>query len=383
MTKKKLDSPLINQWLIELDAVIRHEVLHYIAESRAIKAGDLFFDPSPFITIDGELVNALFFHMEKLDEAKKDTELAELISSVGSLEGLNATKRFLGEHDFLFQVIEKTSIEDLNKQAQNSLTNKYPLAIRTVEYLIEQTGANDLPSFLKSPKLNECFSIENLGFENNLEEILVYHTEIIKKHRNVQKVYQSKPRLLTSNKKYEFIDIQMEIKNNEISLNCNYKLDKIAKLNSKHRQQILAYCDELVKHYIEQYSSNKNQTETSDIPIPPPKKMLAPRYDGYLPFIIGLHCIKNASKYKEVNSLEYNKTFKSFKDFIKVYLFEKFDFLKEEFSTWHLKNSTENYSDDLNTYISDVLTKRINMHVNKAQRLIYEYETLYFPVEDT
>ncbi|TOG95952.1 hypothetical protein CGI90_26650, partial [Vibrio parahaemolyticus] len=114
-------------------------------ESRAIDAGDFFFDSSPFMTIDEELINALLVHMDRLDEAEEDIELAELISSVGSLDGLNATKRFLDEHDFLFQVIEKTSIKDLSRQAQNALTNKYPIAIRTVEYLMEQTGTNGLP----------------------------------------------------------------------------------------------------------------------------------------------------------------------------------------------------------------------------------------------
>ncbi|RBM33412.1 hypothetical protein [Vibrio tarriae] len=383
MTKKKLDSPFVNQWLIELDAVIRHEVLHYLVESRAIDAGDFFFDSSPFMTIDEELINALLVHMDRLDEAEEDTELAELISSVGSLDGLNATKRFLDEHDFLFQVIEKTSIKDLSRQAQNALTNKYPIAIRTVEYLMEQTGTNGLPRFLKSAKLNECFSIENLGFENNLEEILVFHTKIVKNQRNAKKIYQSKPRLFTSNKKYEFIDIEMEKNNNEIRLNCNYKLDKIAKLNNKYRQQVLAYCEELVKHHIDQYSSTENQTETSDIPIPPPEKMLAPRYDGYLPYIIGLYCIKNMSKYKEVKNLEYDVEFDSFRDFIKVRLFDRFDFIQEEFTKWHSKNNTENHLDDLNTYISDVLTKRFNVNIRKTQCLINKYEELYFPSEDT
>ncbi|HDY8172470.1 hypothetical protein [Vibrio vulnificus] len=383
MTKKKLDSPLVNQWLIELDAVIRHEVLHYLVESRAIDAGDFFFDPSPFMTIDGELMNALFVYMDRLDEAEEDTELAELISSVGSLRGLNATKRFLDEHDFLFQVIEKTSIKDLSRQAQNALTNKYPIAIRTVEYLMEQTGANSLPRCLKSAKLNECFSIENLGFENDLEKILVFHTKIVKNHRNAKKVYQSKPRLFTSNKKYEFIDIEMENNNNEKCINVQYKLYKIAKLNNKYRQQVLAYCEELVKHHIDLYSSTENQTETSDIPIPPPENMLAPRYDGYLPYIIGLYCIKNMSKYKEVKNLEYDIEFDGFRHFIKVRLFDKFDFIQEEFMTWHSKNNTKNYLNDINTYISDVLIKRFNANIRKTQCLINKYEKLYFPSEDT
>ncbi|PSU47326.1 hypothetical protein C9J12_15085 [Photobacterium frigidiphilum] len=271
MTKKRLDSPLVNQWLIELDAVIRHEVLHYLVESRVIEAGDLFLDPLP-MALEQELLSALLIHMDKLYETEDDTELAELISSVGSLESLNATQRFLDEHDFFLQVIEKTSFEDLSKQAQNALTNKYPIAIRTVEYLMIQTGENCLPPCLKSPKLNECFNIENLWLENNLEEILVFHTEIIKNQRNAKKVNQDKPKLVTSNKKYELIDIKIEKNNDEIRLISNYKL---AKLNNKHRQQVLAYCEELVKHHIEQYTSTQNQTETSDIPIPPPEKMLA------------------------------------------------------------------------------------------------------------
>lgn len=75
MTKKRLDSPLVNQWLIELDAVIRHEVLHYLVESRVIEAGDLFLDPLP-MALEQELLSALLIHMDKLYETEDDTELA-------------------------------------------------------------------------------------------------------------------------------------------------------------------------------------------------------------------------------------------------------------------------------------------------------------------
>ncbi|WP_217909320.1 hypothetical protein, partial [Vibrio vulnificus] len=116
---------------------------------------------------------------------------------------------------------------------------------------------------------------------------------------------------------------------------------------------------------------------------PPPEKMLAPRYDGYLPYIIGLYCIKNMSKYKEVKYLEYDVEFDSFRDFIKVRLFDRFDFIQEEFTNWHSNNNTENHLDDLNAYISDVLTKRFNANIRKTQYLINKYEELYFPSEDT
>jgi hypothetical protein len=382
MTNKKLNTPLVDQWLIELDAVIRHEILYYLVESRVAEAGDLYFDPSPFMVLDEELLNALFIHLDKLDEAEDDTELAELISSVGSLDGLNATKRFLDEHDYLLQVIEKTCFEDLSKQAQNALTNKYPIAIRTIQYLMKETGRNSLPLCLKSPKLNEFFSIENLWSGNNLEEILVFHIELIKNERNVKKINQNKPKLVTSNKKYDFIEIIIEKNNNEIRLISDYKLGKIAKLNDKHRQKVLAYCEDLVKHHIEQYISSEDQTETSDIPIPPPEKMLALRYDGYLPYIIGLYCIRNMSKYKKIKDLEYEKEFDSFRSFVKSQLWDKFDFLKIEFNEWKEQNDTENDADDLDDYISNVLTKRISSNISKTQRLINEYEELYFSSVD-
>ncbi|HFG2245917.1 TPA: hypothetical protein ACGF9S_003392 [Vibrio cholerae] len=228
-----------------------------------------------------------------------------------------------------------------------------------------------------------CFSIENLGFENDLEKILVFHTKIVKNQRNAKKVYQSKPKLFTSNKKYEFIDIEMENNNNEKCINVQYNLYKLAKLDNKYRQQVLAYCEELVKHHIALYSSTENQTEISDIPIPPPENMLSPKYDGYLPYIIGLHCIKNMSKYKEVKTLEYDIEFDSFRHFIKARLFDKFDFIQEEFKTWHSKNNTNNYSDDINTYISDILIKRFNANIRKTQCLIDKYEKLYFLSGDT
>ena len=381
MTRKKLESPLIAQWLNELDAVIRHEVLHYLVEQKIIEADELFLDPLPFTAIDHALMHALSIQMDRLDEAEEDTELAELISTVGSLEGLNATQRFLDEYDFFLQVIEKTSFKELSTQAQNALTNKYPVAIRTVEFLMAQTGKNCLPSCLTSSKLNDSFSIENLWLDNPLEDILIFHSKIIQKPWNEKKIKQHKPKLVTSHKKYEFIDIQIEKNNDELRLISNYKLDKITKLNHDYQQQVLAYCDKLVKHHINQFISTDNPSESPFTPIPPPKKMLAPRYDGYLPYIIGLYCIKNMSKYKKVKNLEYNIEFDSFRCFVENQLFNQFDFLQNEFKHWYLDNKTQNYEDDLNDYISNVLTKRIHTHIKKTQCLINEYDSLYFSSE--
>lgn len=88
------------------------------------------------------------------------------------------------------------------------------------------------------------------------------------------------------------------------------------------------------------------------------------------------------SKYKEIKDLEYNMEFDGFRSFIKSQLFDKFDFLQEDFTIWRSKNNTKDDLDDLNAYIPNVLTKRISKHINKTQRLINEYEALYFSSED-
>ncbi|WP_462174630.1 hypothetical protein [Pseudoalteromonas gelatinilytica] len=378
MTDRKLNTPEAEQWLVELDAVIKHEVLFYLVESKVTNANNFYFDPWPFMALDEEMINALNIHLDKLCEAEDDRELAELIVSVGSLEAINATNRFLDEDNYRIQVIEKTTFEELSQSAKNALTNKYPIALPTIEFMMKETGENTLPPCFKSHKLNKSFSTENLWRGNELDKILIFHTEILKNAQHTTK----KPELINSNKKFEFIEIIIEESNDEVRLITDYKLGKIRKLNNKYRKEVLTYCEDLVKHQLEKYTSGTNQGNVSNNPVPPPEKKLASRYDGYLPYIIGLLCITNKSKYKEIEGLEYEKEFDSFKSFVKSQLFDKFDYFKEDFNTWHSKNRTGNDSDDINTYITNFLTKRINGHIKKTQSLIDEYDELYFSDDD-
>ncbi len=213
MTRKRYDEPLFRQWFIELDAALRHDILCYLVEVRVLNEGDFFWDGLPFLSILEEQINAASIYLDKLSEAKDDIELAELEGTVGSLIGQHQTERFLDEKDFLLQVIEKSSYKELSIQAQTALTNKYPLAIRTVEYLMRKINEPPLPSCLWSPKLNEDFSISNLWNSNKLEEVLLFHTNLIKKPSSTSKspeqFYKSKPDLITSNKKYQYIDISL------------------------------------------------------------------------------------------------------------------------------------------------------------------------------
>ena len=377
MTKRKINNPFVEQWLIELDAVIRHEILNYLVEEKLAKGDDFFFDPSPFMVIDEVILDAIFVYWDKLNEAKDDAELAELLSSVGSIEGIDAAKRFLEENDHLVQVIEKTNLEELTSSARNILTEKYPVAIRSVEYLMIKTGGNSLPQCLKWRKLNNLYGIENLWISNDLERVLIFHTELIQNTLEKKKTNLSKPELITSNKKSEFIEIIIEEKNGEIRFISDYKLDKIKKLDQTYQKKVLAYCEELVKHQLEKYISGNNQDKVKNTPIPPPEKMLATRYDGYLAYIIGMYCIRNKSKYKTIEGLEYEQEFDSFKSFVKNQLFDKFDFLREEFKNWCYSNGTGDCSDDIDNYITNVLTKRIKANIDKTQKEIEKYKEYF------
>ncbi|MDO6641678.1 hypothetical protein Q4557_17115 [Shewanella sp. 5_MG-2023] len=247
---------------------------------------------------------------------------------------------------------------------------------------MKKSGKCALPEYVKSAKLNEHFSIESLGSKNNLEEIIEFHCKMVKDRWSAEKVYRYKPKLITSNKKYEFIDIEPQNNNNELSLICNYKIHNISKLNNQHRIQVLTYCEELVKHQIKQYST-LDFSDYTDMPIPPPDKMLATRYDGYLPYLIRLFCIQHMPEYKELEGLEYEKKFHTFNTFIKEKLYERFTFLQDEFYVWCSKEheTSSECSEALDVYIATVLVKRFKANIKKAQLLINSYEEKYFRCE--
>jgi hypothetical protein len=382
MTKKRHLEPSVNQWFIELEAVIRHEILCYLVETKMINDGGFFFDGLVFISILNEQMNATGVYLDKIFETKDDIELAELENTVGSLAGQHQTERFLDEQDFLLQVIKKNNLKELSKDAQKSLTDKYPLAIRTVEYLINAVNDSSLPLCLWSPKLNEDFRIINLCYSNDLIEILEFHVDLLKIKKNKTKqntqLVQKEPKLVTSNKKYQYIDIMLTGPDNHLQLISNYKISKIAKLDEPYQKQILEYCDNLLKKNVMHYLKYNTLLKEEDLTSPPPEKLLASRYDSYLPLLLGLHCVKNEHLYKPLKNREYEVDFDSFRDFVQKELYEKMDFLKEQFIDWRKKNSTDSESDDLKIYIDQVLTKKIKINIKNVKDLIKKFDTDYF-----
>ncbi|OZS41838.1 hypothetical protein, partial [Photobacterium sanguinicancri] len=179
MTSKRYDDPIIKQWLVELDAISRHEILHYLVEWRELKAGDFFIDDWHSISLLQCQMDASSLYFDKLCEIEDDTELAELENSVGSLAGQHQLERFLDEKDFLLQVIEKNGFDELSSRAREVLISKYPLAMQTVKYLMSSINEQPLPSCLWSTKLNDHFRAINLLSGNSLEDILVFHADLI------------------------------------------------------------------------------------------------------------------------------------------------------------------------------------------------------------
>ncbi|WP_219704105.1 hypothetical protein [Marinomonas lutimaris] len=386
MTSKRYSGPLVDQWFNELDAVIQHDILCYLVECRVLETDESSFDGFQFLSIDHELMEAMHIYLDNILEVEDETNLANLEPTVGSLVGYNQTERFLDEQDFLIQVIERKRYEELSGQAREALTNRYPLAINTVKYLIEKIDEQPLPPCLWSQKLNEHFRIDKLWYDNKLDDILIFHTILMKSleenKKNICQIIQKKPELVISNKKYQYIDIVLEEHKGEVQLVSNYKLSKILELEEPYRQRVLDYCDNLQKNNIDNYI--KNVTSATSIhnkytSVPPSRKNLASRYDGYSSLLIGLYCIKNEHLYKKINYREYEVEFDSFRDFVEKSLYEKFDFLNDSFNIWREKNKTHCESDDLKSYIDNTLTKRIKLNIKKVRDIVKEFEIIYFP----
>tara|TARA_R110002050_G_scaffold276589_1_gene421822 strand:+ start:1389 stop:2549 length:1161 start_codon:yes stop_codon:yes gene_type:complete len=382
MTLKKYSTSTFKQWFIELDAVVRHEILHYLINQKHIEDGDLFFDTLPFISLLNESMNASFVYLESLEKLDDDTQLGNLESAVGSLASQHATSRFLAEQDFMLQVIDKKSYDELSQEAKYTLTNKYPLAINTVKFLLREIDENPLPSYLWSKKLNESFHIEDLGNDNDLIAIATFHSKLIGSPKQASQIYLSKPALVTSIKKYEYIDFTLIGSDEDLELLARYKRRKICRLEKAHKKQVLAYCDNLLKHYTNHYITENTSKATildeASLPLPPPAKMLSSRFDGYLALVIGLHCIKNRSRYKVLEGQEFEVE-SNFRSFVEAELLNKLQFMRAEYNDWLEKNGTGNELDDRKNYINNVLTKRIRSQIAKADHLIEEFAKTYFP----
>ena len=388
MTKKTFQDPTVEQWFIELESVIRHEILNYIVDCKAVEEGIWMWDGLTFIDTLGAGLSCAFDYLDKLVELENDYEVIELEGSAGSILGLYQAERFLEEKDFLIQVIDKSELKELSYAAQYRLTVTYPLAKETIEHYIKELNDYYIPSCLRSLKLNEDFRINNLWDGNNIADIVKYHLHLLERTKQNKSVKRTKPQLVTSIKRNQYIDIFpmhsafCSEGNRDLELVTSYKWGVINELEEPYRSKILKYCNDLVQVYIEHLSNCDNNEDKltpdyTSLPVPPPPKMYVARYDGYLPLLIGLYCVKNEYRYKEVKNRELEREFDSFRDFLEKELYVKFCYLQEHYDSWS-KRAGANQVVDLKIYIDSVLSRNVKASIASVKLLISEIEKEYF-----
>ncbi|HHF2914783.1 TPA: hypothetical protein ACPJZ9_003066 [Vibrio diabolicus] len=388
MTRRKFQGPSVEQWFIELESVIRHEILNYIVDDRANKEGFWMWDGLAFIDTLGTGLDCAFEYLEKLEEIENDYDAIKLESAAGSITGLSQAERFLEEKDFLMQIIDKHELEDLSYEAQYRLAVAYPLAKETVKHYIKNLNNYEIPSCLRSLKLNEDFRINNLWDDNNIIDIVKYHLHFLNRTKLRKPVTQKKPKLVTSIKRNQYIDIYptqlySSVENSrDLELVTNYKWGVINELKEPYRNKILTYCNDLVQAYMKHLSNSDNRVDKltpdyTSLPVPPPKKMYVTRYDGYLPLLVGLYCVKNEYRFKKLENREWEVEFESFRDFLEEELFVKFDHLREHYETW-IKFAGEEQVVDLKHYINTILSRNVKASIVSVKKLIADIEEEYF-----
>ena len=384
MTKKKYSSPIMEQWFIELESVITHEILSYIVDRRAVEEGHYMWSGLAFIDTLSAGASCAFEYLDKLMEVENDYEAIELETIAGSNLGLHQAERFLEEKNFLMQVMDKSDIQELSYDAQLRLSGAYPLAKETIKHYMRELNSYDLPSCLRSLKLNEDFRINDLWEDNCISEIVKYHLHLLERSEQHKPATLLKPKLATSVKRNQYIDISViysplsPAKSRELELVTIYKWGVINKLEEPHKSKILTYCNDLVQTYIA-HLHNCNQSkltpEYASLPVPPPPKMFVTAYNGYLPLLIGLYCVKNEHRYRKIKDREYEVEFKSYRDFLEKELFVKFDCLGEHYESWCKK---VDQAVDLRLYINNVLSRTIKANIKSVKSLIKKIEEEYF-----
>ncbi|MFA0436906.1 hypothetical protein [Vibrio breoganii] len=382
MTKKKLNGSVINEWLRELDAVIRHEIISYIVDRKAIEEGNLMWDGIDFINTLIAGLDCTENYVDALTCVEAAEEMLELEGIAGSLSGVHQAERFLEEKDYLIQVMDKNRLEELCFEAQYRLTVIYPLAKETVKHYLKTMSSHEVPNCLRSTKLNEEFRINDLWQSNDLVEIVKYHVHVVDRVTEKKNIKQKKPSLVTSVKRNRYIDIYPIEVQNSLELITNYKWSVINALVEPYRTEVLTYCGELIDAYIhhlscDEFANNNLIPDHKSLPIPPPEKSFLTRYDRYLPILIGLYCIKNEHRYKEVEGREWELEFSSFRDFIEHDLFVNFECLRERYEQYAM--DPEKAEDiDVAYYINTVLTRSIKANIAAARKEVDQLEMEYF-----
>jgi hypothetical protein len=172
------------------------------------------------------------------------------------------------------------------------------------------------------------------------------------------------------------------VEHNSLELNVHYKWGVINELAEPHRTEVLAYCSDLVNTYMRHLSdselSHENLTpEYKSLPIPPHDKPFVERYDRYLPILIGLYCIKNKHRYEEVSGREWEKEFRSFREFVQLDLYVNFEYLSERYEKY-ASDPSKTESIDLTHYVSNVLSRSIKANIKVARKEVNRMMKMYF-----
>jgi hypothetical protein len=388
MTKKKLQGPLIEKWFIELDSVIRHEILSYIVDRKANEEGNWMWNGLDFVNSFAAGLDCAFDYLDKLVEIESEHEAIELESAAGSLSGQHQAERFLEEKDFLIQVLDKNELEELSYEAQYRLTVTYPLAKETIKHYLKSVSCNQIPTCLRSLKLNEDFRINDLWDCNDIAEIVRHHLHVLDRTQAQKPIKLTKPTLVTSIKRNQYIDIYPICSHSGIEdhrnleLIANYKWGVINALEEPYRTQVLMYCNELVQAYMVHLSKNRDlefnlTPEHTSLPVPPSQNLFVTRYDRYLPLLIGLYCIKNEHRYKKMKGREWEVEFKSFRDFLEQDLYVKFEYITGSYDNF-ANNPKKNEAVDLRYYINAVLSRSVKASIASAREEIKRIEKAYF-----
>ncbi|EPK8019192.1 hypothetical protein [Providencia rettgeri] len=382
MTKKKLHGSVINNWFRELDAVIRHEILSYIVDRKAIEEGNLMWDGIDFINNLIAGMDCTKDYIDALLDVENDEEILEFESLAGSFSGVDQAERFLEEKDFLIQVMDSNNLEELSFDAQYRLAVTYPLAKETVKHYLKTMNSHEVPNCLRASKLNEEFRINDLWYTNDLAEIVKYHIYVLDRVTQKKDIKRDKPSLVTSVKRNRYIDIYPIKGRNSFELNTSYKWGVIKELGEPHRTEVLAYCSELVNVYMHHLSCDglTNDSLSPDhksLPIPPPEKLLVTRYDRYLPILIGLYCIKNEHRYKEIEGREWEVEFESFRDFVEHDLLVNFECLYERYVIY-ANDPIKTEEIDIAYYVNAVLSRSVKASIAAARKEVDQIEMEYF-----
>lgn len=383
MTKKKLTGLVIDHWLNELKAIILHEIMGYLVQKEAITREEEFWwchelcEPER-ICIDYAVKCLTEF--SQLDENSDGVTCGEISAR---LEGAFRAPLFISEKDHLIQILESNGLSDLSDKAQYRLYTSYSASIDVIEECIENTESFDSLDYLKSQKLNDNFRIDELGLQNDLPKIIEYHMHVQERVEQKKAIKLEKPSIHSSVKRNQYIDIYTTFYNGSPELHTIYKWEAINAHKDPFRQKILDFCYELVNAHLEHLGTDANQSLASvpdhnSLPIPPLDQSFSYNCNQYHNILIGLYCLINKTRYEKCPMTKLEPMYKSFREFVANDLLENFGILKDSYKEYASNRDKEGESIDVQSYVNNILTRRIKANIAVANKEVEKVRKIYF-----